>query len=382
MTVRLLLVLALSVVAVPGLAGAQDVARTAPGTAALSEHEVAGAARALSLQMREALGTNGIAAPAAVPSLASARAATLARAMLASAGAAIDRPQLVLVVDRAPAVQRLWVMLATPDPAVEWKMLGVVHVSTGKPGKKEHFKTPVGVFSNTPAILGYRAQGTLNEHGIRGNGVKGMRVWDFGWQTTEDWRKDKALTAVRLEMHATDPTFLAGRLGRPDSEACIRIPEKFNQFLDRAGLIDAELLALAPEDRAIQALLPKDGEPTKLAGDKVVVVDSSEPGAVRSDPVVAEEINRRFADFLAQKAALAAAGVPGAGVPGSGVVPAAALAGSAAAGPMEGGRSSASPSVPGSLVSSPVDEPTPVDPVPPLPTAHAAASHAAASPGR
>ena len=146
----------------------------------------------------------------------------------------------------------------------------------------------------------------LFRSGIRGIGVKGMRVWDFGWQTTSDWRKDGALTAVRLEMHATDPRYLAGRLGRADSEACIRIPEKFNVFLDRAGLIDAQLLAVAPDDRAVRALLPKDGDPTPVAGDKVVVVDSSEPAAPRSDPLLAERINADFAAFLAQKAAASA----------------------------------------------------------------------------
>jgi hypothetical protein len=174
------------------------------------------------------------------------------------------------------------------------------------------------VFENSPSILGYRAQGTFNENHIRGNGLKGMRVWDFGWQTTEDWRKQDALTAVRLEMHATDPTFLEGRLGRPDSEACIRIPASFNQFMDRAGLIDAQLLALVPQDRAITALLPKDGAQTALAGDKVVVVDSSEPDAVPSDPVMAEAINQRFADWLAAQNATppaAPGGLPAASSP-------------------------------------------------------------------
>ncbi|MCQ8242115.1 L,D-transpeptidase [Rhizosaccharibacter radicis] len=260
----------------------------------LSPGAVAAANQLLRARMREVLG-HALASPDPRDA---GRALMLARAMLSARDSVIDRPQILLVVDRAPAVQRLWVVSAAPA-GEPWTVLGAVRVSTGKPGRKEHFKTPVGVFANTPDILGYRAQGTFNENHIRGNGLKGMRVWDFGWQTTEDWRKPEALTAVRLEMHATDPTFLEGRLGRPDSEACIRIPAAFNQLMDQAGLIDAQLLALVPQDRAITALLPKGSGQTPLAGDRVVVVDSSEPTARPSDPLVAAEINQRFADWLA-----------------------------------------------------------------------------------
>jgi hypothetical protein len=47
------------------------------------------------------------------------------------------------------------------------------------------FPTPVGLFLHTADILDYRALGTFNENHIRGLGLKGMRVWDFGWQTAE-----------------------------------------------------------------------------------------------------------------------------------------------------------------------------------------------------
>ncbi len=228
------------------------------------------------------------------------RALAAARTMTIATMTSINRPQTLLVVDRAPSVQRLWVVVATPDGA-PWTVIGTVRVSTGKPGKKEHFKTPVGVFVNTPDILGYRALGTLNKYGIRGIGQKGMRVWDFGWQTTQDWRTPSAVASIRLEMHATDPTYLEGRLGRPDSEACIRIPDWFNRFLDRFGVIDAQLTALAPTNRAVAALLPVDAMPSPLAGDKVVVVDTSEPHAIPSNPVTADEIERRFADWLATR---------------------------------------------------------------------------------
>lgn len=221
--------------------------------------------------------------------------------MLHRTGTTLTGPQLVLVVDRAPSVQRLW--LALDDQTTRpWQVIAAVKVSTGKPGRKEHFRTPVGVFTNTPAIFGYRAEGTLNENGIRGNGIKGMRVWDFGWQTTDDWRTPGALTSIRLEMHATDPTFLESRLGRADSEGCIRVPAVFDRFLDHFGLLDAELTPLVSSDRAIAALLPHDATPFPFAGSTVIVVDTSDPGAAPSDPVEAQAIQTRFADWLASTA--------------------------------------------------------------------------------
>ena len=203
--------------------------------------------------------------------------------MLKAASVVVDAPQVILVVDRSPKVQRLWTVAAYPDGDA-WIVAGEVRVSTGKPGRKEHFRTPVGVFENGTAVLGYRAQGTYNENHILGNGTRGMRVWDFGWQTTDDWRTPGALMGIRLEMHATDPTVLEPRLGRADSEGCIRIPTKFDSFLDRHGLIDAELRDAAQTDRRFAALLPKDATPSPLAGQLVVVVDTSDPGALPSDP--------------------------------------------------------------------------------------------------
>jgi hypothetical protein len=198
----------------------------------------------------------------------------LARRELAASGTSLDRPQLMLVVDRAPSVQELRVVLA--DPSGPWTVVGGTHVSSGKPGRRDHFKTPVGVFLNTADILGYRAQGTYNENHIRGLGLKGMRVWDFGWQATEDWRTDGMATKIRLEMHATDPTVLERRIGRPDSEGCVRIPATLNKFLDEHGVIDRLLEEAAVTDRRFDALLPADRDPTPLAGDAVVVIDSSE----------------------------------------------------------------------------------------------------------
>ena len=187
----------------------------------------------------------------------------------------IRQPQMVLIVDRAPQGQLLAMTLAQPDG--DWRVLGASHVSTGKPGRLQHFKTPVGVLLNDGSEIGYRAQGTFNQNHIRGLGVKGMRVWDFGWQTSEDWRTPGATMAVRVEMHATDPAVLEQRIGRADSEGCIRLPERLNRFLDRHGIIDADIERLGETDIGYRALLSPELEPTPLAGDAVIVVDSSEP---------------------------------------------------------------------------------------------------------
>ena len=240
--------------------------------------------QALAASMRDTLA--GVLLPD-VPAL-TRPAMAAAHAMMQRAHVSFDTLQAVLVVDRSPKVQRLWVTVASPSGALE--VLGSVHVSTGKPGRKEHFRTPVGVFVDNAGILGYRAMGTYNEFHIRGIGVRGMRVWDFGWQTTDDWRTPRALMAVRMEMHATDPSVLEPRLGRWDSEGCIRIPTRFNSFLDHTGLVDAKEREAARDDRRFAALLPKDAAPTPLAGQTVVVVDTSDPDAQPSDPVRANTI--------------------------------------------------------------------------------------------
>jgi hypothetical protein len=193
---------------------------------------------------------------------------------LANAGIVIDHPKLFLVVDRNPNVQELYLVLAAPGNGT-WDVLGATHVSTGKPGRKEHFKTPIGVFLHDASILGYRAAGTYNENHIRGLGAKGMRIWDFGWQTAENWRAPGSTMQIRLEMHATDPAVLEQRIGRPDSEGCVRIPAALNKFLDHYGIIDADAEQAAVSDRRFAALLPANREPTPIAGNALVVFDSS-----------------------------------------------------------------------------------------------------------
>lgn len=118
-----------------------------------------------------------------------------AQAELAAHGVLIDRPQLVVVVDRNPRVQELCLILAQPGDVV-WEVIGGAHVSTGQTGRFDHYITPVGVFLHDGSILDYRAQGTFNENHIRGLGLKGARVWDFGWQwAAKGWRPDSGQIA-------------------------------------------------------------------------------------------------------------------------------------------------------------------------------------------
>ncbi len=168
------------------------------------------------------------------------------------------------MVDRDPSVQQLRIILARPD--APWQVIGGSKVSTGQAGRHGYFITPVGVFLHTDGILDYRALGTFNENHIRGLGLKGMRVWDFGWQTAErGWGVDRDTVEIRLEMHATDPEYLEQRLGRPASEGCVRVPATMNRFLDVHGVLDADYERAAQEDPRFQSH-PSTGPRAHTAG--------------------------------------------------------------------------------------------------------------------
>lgn len=205
----------------------------------------------------------------------------LTRAALTRADVTIDRPQLLVTVDRNPAVQELALILAEPGTGQAtrpWTVLGGTHVSTGQAGRRGYFITPRGVFLHDASILDYRALGTYNENHIRGLGVTGMRVWDFGWQSARrGWVPVGGRTDIRLLMHATDPDVLEQRIGRPASKGCIRIPAAMNRFLDKYGVLDAEYEKAAETDPAFRAVLRDDRTPTPLAGDLLVIVDSAAP---------------------------------------------------------------------------------------------------------
>ena len=198
--------------------------------------------------------------------------------LVALAGRTIDAPQLVVVVDRNPAVETLSLMLARPGPSQGWQLIGAAHVSTGQANRKDYYITPVGVFAHTDAILDFRALGTYNEHHVRGLGLAGMRVWDFGWQwALKGWHTDNAGGDIRLQMHATDPTQLEGRLGHPASEGCVRVSSTMNRFMDHHGVLDADYERAAVTDPRYSALLAPDREPTPLAGRLLIVIDTRLP---------------------------------------------------------------------------------------------------------
>jgi hypothetical protein len=207
-----------------------------------------------------------------------------AKATVAMSTQPIDRPQLLVVVDRNPDIQQMRIVLARPDG--EWHSLGGTKVSTGQTGRRDYYLTPTGVFLHTDLILDWRAQGTFNAQHIRGLGRKGMRVWDFGWQrATKGWGTGEE-GDIRLLLHATDPDALERRLGRPASKGCVRFPAAMNRFLDRHGILDADYERAARDDPAFETLLLSDRTPTPLAGNSLVVVDSLDPpvGEVRAPP--------------------------------------------------------------------------------------------------
>jgi len=86
--------------------------------------------------------------------------------------------QYVVLVDRNPNVQALLIFWRSSTS--EARFIGAAPVSTGRHGGFEHFETPCGVFEHSLASPDFRAEGTRNELGVRGYGLKGMRVYDFG----------------------------------------------------------------------------------------------------------------------------------------------------------------------------------------------------------
>jgi hypothetical protein len=179
--------------------------------------------------------------------------------------------QTILVVDRNPLIQAAFLLLLSGTG--EWHWIGATAVSTGKPGGFEHFITPRGVYLHSPANPDYRAAGTYNKNHIRGYGVRGMRIFDFGWQMAERTWGNGGSSPMRLAMHATDPDRLEARLGSIASEGCIRIPTSLNHFLDHYGVLDADYEAAVAEGKSLRALLP-DRQKLPWPGRYLVVIDS------------------------------------------------------------------------------------------------------------
>lgn len=181
-------------------------------------------------------------------------------------------PQYFVYVDRNPERQAILVGFYDPGRSAVFP-IGWDRVSTGNPKRSGHFLTPVGVFENSTANVGYRAEGTKNSKGWRGLGAKGSRIWDLGWQWTDHYvKKQRDDRQIRLLLHATDPKHGEPRLGRPDSKGCVRISAKLNAFLDRYGILDANYEA---KHQAYSWLLDPKRQPVQPAGRYLIVGDSS-----------------------------------------------------------------------------------------------------------
>jgi hypothetical protein len=179
--------------------------------------------------------------------------------------------QSFVLVDRCPQIQAAMVIVQTQ--AGRWHWLGATAVSTGKTGTYEHFLTPLGVFAHTLDNPDFRANGTFNKNHIRGYGLRGRRVFDFGWQLAERGWGDGGKSKMRLQMHATDPRVLEPRLGRVASEGCIRIPATLNLFLDIHGVLDADYEAAVARGAKLW-ILKSHRETISWPGRMMVIVDS------------------------------------------------------------------------------------------------------------
>lgn len=180
--------------------------------------------------------------------------------------------EFVILVDRATNVQALFVYFRAQAKA-PWTLIGASPVATGRPGEFDHFLTPLGVFEHTPLNMDYRAEGTMNQNGIRGYGKHDMRIYDFGWVDGErGWGKG-GYSQMRFQMHATDPDRLEPLLGIRHSKGCVRIPATLNAFIDHHGIIDAEYQALVDEGKSLW-VLHANRQVTPLAGRFLVVIDT------------------------------------------------------------------------------------------------------------
>ncbi|WP_051516597.1 L,D-transpeptidase [Herbaspirillum sp. RV1423] len=181
-----------------------------------------------------------------------------------------ESPQYVILVDRSAQVQAIFLFWLEEGKSPLF--IGASPVSTGRVGQYDHFETPTGVFEHSIDNPDFRAEGTKNALGVRGYGVKGMRVFDFGWQqATRGWGSG-GLSTMRLQMHATDPTLLESRLGTIQSKGCIRIPASLNRLLDAYGIIDADYEAAV--SNGIHLSVPMPAPRVHGPGRYLIVMDS------------------------------------------------------------------------------------------------------------
>jgi hypothetical protein len=189
---------------------------------------------------------------------------------LQNAGLSNLPAQYLLLVDRSPEVQAILLFWRAADGQAE--LIGTSPASTSMRGGFEYFETPLGVFDHSNANLDFRAEGSRNAKGIRGYGIKGMRVYDFGWVlANKTWAQGKG--EMRLQIHTTDPDYLELRLGSAQSKGCIRIPATLNQLIDGYGILDEGYERALAQGRKPWLLRP-DRQPTPWSGRYLVIVDS------------------------------------------------------------------------------------------------------------
>jgi len=231
----------------------------------------------------------------------------LALQMLHSAGVTLERPQYLVLVDRSPQVQALLLLWVAPPARVV--LIGASPVSTGRGGEYDYFETPTGVFDHNTLNPDFRAEGTFNEHGIRGFGVQGMRVFDFGWQQGRRGWGNGGTSTMRLMLHATDPEFLEPKLGSVQSKGCIRIPASLNRLLDQHGLLDADYEDALAEGRHLWVLSPQR-TPAADAGRYLIVVDTQRAKRPAWSPSPFKPRPKRKPATAPASSSLAPSGVP------------------------------------------------------------------------
>jgi hypothetical protein len=186
-----------------------------------------------------------------------------------------DHPEFYVLVDRNPKAQVLAIFLGTPKSL---ELIGATPVSTGTTGRFDYYITPTGVFS-LDLQKDFRAEGTKNEHGIRGYGAKGQRIWDIGWfPAVKGWSRARGETGnIRFQIHATDPDYLEPKLGAPGSKGCVRVPATLNKFMDKYGVLDGAYAASYAQTGKAPWIWAKDHVQTRFSGNVLVVTDSASP---------------------------------------------------------------------------------------------------------
>lgn len=161
------------------------------------------------------------------PAAVAVRYAGLLTSALQADGREADAGDWAVLIDRNPRVQAA-MLFARPADDAPWQWVGAAPVSTGKPGTFDHFITPTGVFSHSMDNMDFRAEGTYNENGIRGYGVSGMRIYDFGWVDAQrGWGKGgrarcacRCMPPIRTGLNlgwATRPQGMRADSRRPES---------------------------------------------------------------------------------------------------------------------------------------------------------------------